>query len=93
MMTASDTQSRWWNFLPVMQGLLPLDRAQLGADLEAHPDRSAALPAAVFAAGRENWHAVVGDCWGWKWKRTKARNRGPARTAFVYAAHAAAIDS
>jgi high affinity sulfate transporter 1 len=35
MMTASDTQSRWWNFLPVMQGLLPLDRAQLGADIVA----------------------------------------------------------
>ena len=30
-----EERSKWWRSLPVLQGLLPLDKAQLGADIVA----------------------------------------------------------
>jgi len=31
----SNTKTPWWKSLPIMQGLLPLERAQLGSDIIA----------------------------------------------------------
>jgi sulfate permease, SulP family len=35
LVSSPDTKNSWWHSLPVMQGLLPLNRLQLGSDIMA----------------------------------------------------------
>src|SRR5579871_5744976 len=35
LVSSTDTKSSWWHSLPIMQGLLPLNKAQLGSNIIA----------------------------------------------------------